>query len=42
LFADTLRPAALLALVLTLALIAVIANELVRSVESRFTRWRQS
>ena len=41
LFADTFKPASLLALVLTLALIAVIANELVRMIESRFTRWKE-
>ncbi len=41
LLADTFKPASLLALVLTLALIAVVANELVRMVESRFTRWKE-
>jgi ABC-type nitrate/sulfonate/bicarbonate transport system permease component len=41
LFADTFKPAPLLALVLTLALIAVVLNELVRLIELRFTRWRQ-
>lgn len=40
-FADTLKPASLLALVLTLAVMAVALNELVRLVESHFTRWRQ-
>lgn len=41
LFADTFKPASLLALVLTLAVMAVVFNELVRLIESRFTRWRQ-
>jgi ABC-type nitrate/sulfonate/bicarbonate transport system permease component len=39
--ADTFKPASLLSLVLTLAAMAVALNELVRLVESRFTRWRQ-
>ena len=35
------NPAALIALVLTLALLAVIMNELVRMVEARFSRWKE-
>jgi len=41
LFAETFKPASLLSLVLTLAVMAVVFNELVRLIESRFTRWRQ-
>lgn len=41
LFANTLKPASLFALILTFAAIAVMINELVRLVELRFSRWRQ-
>jgi NitT/TauT family transport system permease protein len=41
LYADSFNPAALIALVLTLALLAVIMNELVRMVETRFSRWKE-
>jgi hypothetical protein len=38
--APGLNPAALMALVLTLALMAIALNELVRLVEARFSRWK--
>jgi ABC-type nitrate/sulfonate/bicarbonate transport system permease component len=41
LYAESFNPAALIALVLTLALLAVIMNELVRMVEARFSRWKE-
>jgi ABC-type nitrate/sulfonate/bicarbonate transport system permease component len=41
LYAESFNPAALIALVLTLALLAVAANELVRMVEARFSRWKE-
>jgi ABC-type nitrate/sulfonate/bicarbonate transport system permease component len=41
LYAESFNPAALIALVLTLALLAVIANEMVRMVEARFSRWKE-
>ena len=40
LYAENLQPAALLALVATLAVMAIILNECVRAVEGRFTRWK--
>jgi len=40
LYSETFNPAALMALVLTLALLAVALNELVRLVEARFSRWK--
>jgi len=39
-YSETFNPAALMALVLTLALMAIALNELVRLVEGRFSRWR--
>jgi NitT/TauT family transport system permease protein len=39
-YAETFKPASLFALVGTLALMAVAANELVRLIESRLTRWK--
>jgi NitT/TauT family transport system permease protein len=39
LYSETFNPAALMALVLTLALMAIALNELVRLVEARFSRW---
>ena len=41
LYAETFNPAALIALILTLALLAVILNELVRMVEANFSRWKE-
>jgi NitT/TauT family transport system permease protein len=41
LYAETFNPAALIALILTLALLAIILNELVRMVEARFSRWKE-
>jgi len=41
LYAESFNPAALIALVLTLALLAVVMNELVRMVEARFSRWKE-
>jgi ABC-type nitrate/sulfonate/bicarbonate transport system permease component len=41
LYAETFNPAALMALVLTLALMAIALNELVRMIEARFTRWKE-
>jgi ABC-type nitrate/sulfonate/bicarbonate transport system permease component len=41
LYAETFNPAALMALVLTLALMAIALNELVRLIEMRFTRWKE-
>ncbi len=40
LYAETFNPAALMALVLTLALLAILLNELVRLVEAHFSRWK--
>jgi len=40
LYIETFNPAALMALVLTLALMAIALNELVRLVEARFSRWK--
>ena len=39
-YSENFRPAALMALVLTLALMAIALNELVRLVEARFSRWK--
>jgi ABC-type nitrate/sulfonate/bicarbonate transport system permease component len=41
LYAETFNPAALIALILTLALLAIILNELVRMVEANFSRWKE-
>jgi NitT/TauT family transport system permease protein len=41
LYAETFNPAALIALILTLAMLAVILNELVRTIEARFSRWKE-
>jgi ABC-type nitrate/sulfonate/bicarbonate transport system permease component len=41
LYAETFNPAALIALILTLALLAIVLNELVRMVEARFSRWKE-
>jgi ABC-type nitrate/sulfonate/bicarbonate transport system permease component len=41
LYAETFNPAALIALILTLALLAIILNELVRMIEARFSRWKE-
>jgi ABC-type nitrate/sulfonate/bicarbonate transport system permease component len=41
LYAETFNPAALIALILTLALLAIILNEIVRMVEARFSRWKE-
>src|SRR5258708_2858009 len=41
LFAESFAPAPLFALIGTLALMAILANELVRLVEARFTRWKE-
>jgi len=41
LYAETFNPAALIALILTLALLAIILNEAVRMVEARFSRWKE-
>jgi NitT/TauT family transport system permease protein len=40
-YSETFNPAALMALVLTLALMAIALNELVRLAEARFSRWRE-
>jgi ABC-type nitrate/sulfonate/bicarbonate transport system permease component len=40
-YSETFNPAALMALVLTLALMAIALNELVRLIEARFSRWRE-
>jgi NitT/TauT family transport system permease protein len=40
LFAETFDPSPLFALIGTLALMAILLNELVRGVERRFTRWK--
>jgi ABC-type nitrate/sulfonate/bicarbonate transport system permease component len=40
LYSETFNPAALMALVLTLALMAIALNELVRLIEARFSRWK--
>src|SRR5215510_11561882 len=39
-YSETFNPSALMALVLTLALLAITLNELVRLVEARFSRWK--
>jgi NitT/TauT family transport system permease protein len=41
LYAETFNPAALIALILTLAFLAIILNELVRMVEASFSRWKE-
>jgi ABC-type nitrate/sulfonate/bicarbonate transport system permease component len=41
-FAETFKPAQLYALILVLAITAVVLNELVGLVESRFSRWKQT
>jgi len=41
LYAETFNPAALIALILTLALLAIVLNEAVRMVEARFSRWKE-
>lgn len=41
LYAETFNPAALIALILTLALMAIVLNELVRMVEARYSRWKE-
>jgi NitT/TauT family transport system permease protein len=41
LYSETFNPAALMALVLTLALLAIVLNEGVRMVEARFSRWKE-
>jgi NitT/TauT family transport system permease protein len=40
-FAETLKPAKLYALILVLAVMAVALNELVGLAETRYTRWKQ-
>jgi ABC-type nitrate/sulfonate/bicarbonate transport system permease component len=40
-YAETFNPAALIALILTLALMAIVLNELVRMIEARFSRWKE-
>jgi NitT/TauT family transport system permease protein len=39
-YSENFKPAALMALVLTLALMAIALNEMVRLVEARFSRWK--
>ena len=41
LYAETFNHAALVALVLALALMAIVVNELVRVAEVRFSRWKE-
>jgi ABC-type nitrate/sulfonate/bicarbonate transport system permease component len=41
LYAETFNPSALIALIMTLALLAIVLNELVRMVEARFSRWKE-
>jgi len=41
LYAETFNPASLIALILTLALLAIVLNELVRMIEARFSRWKE-
>jgi NitT/TauT family transport system permease protein len=41
LYAETFNPAALIALILTLAFLAIILNELVRMMEASFSRWKE-
>ncbi len=41
LYAENLQPAALLALIATLAVMAIVLNECVRVAEGRFTRWKE-
>jgi ABC-type nitrate/sulfonate/bicarbonate transport system permease component len=40
-YAETFNPAALIALILTLAAMAIALNELVRMIEARFSRWKE-
>jgi ABC-type nitrate/sulfonate/bicarbonate transport system permease component len=40
-YSENFNPAALMALVLTLALMAIALNELVRLIEARFSRWKE-
>ena len=40
-YAESFQPAALFALIATLAVMAMVLNEAVRLVETRFTRWKQ-
>lgn len=40
LYAENLQPSALLALIATLAVMAIVLNECVRAVEAQFTRWK--
>jgi len=40
-YSESFNPAALMALVLTLALMAIALNELVRLIEARFSRWKE-
>jgi NitT/TauT family transport system permease protein len=40
-YSESFNPSALMALVLTLALMAIALNELVRLVEARFSRWKE-
>ena len=42
LFAETYDPSPLFALIGTLALMAIVLNELVRTIERRFSRWKES
>src|SRR6185295_1754027 len=42
LFAETFDPAPLFALIGTLALMAIVLNELVRTIERRFSLWKES
>jgi NitT/TauT family transport system permease protein len=39
-YSESFKPDALMALVLTLAVMAIALNELVRLVEARFSRWK--
>ncbi|HEX2115137.1 MAG TPA: ABC transporter permease subunit [Alphaproteobacteria bacterium] len=41
LYAETFNPAALIALILTLAMLAIILNETVRMIEANFSRWKE-
>jgi NitT/TauT family transport system permease protein len=41
LYAETFNPSALIALILTLALLAIMLNEMVRMIEARFSRWKE-
>jgi len=40
-YSESFNPSALMALVLTLALMAIALNELVRLIEARFSRWKE-